>query len=255
MILAGGYGTRLSEETQVRPKPMVEIGGRPILWHIMKLYSEHEIAEFVVCLGYKADYIKKFFIDYSSTMSDFTIDLSNQNLVIHHKRSEAWKVTLIDTGLDTMTGGRIKKAIDYLDPSEDFCLTYGDGLSDVDISATIDFHKKHGKLCTVTTVTPPGRFGVLDIDKENNVTGFREKVDSDQYRINAGFFVLNPKVVNYITDASSVWEKEPMSNLAKDGEVVAWNHSGFWHPMDTLRDKHHLEQIWKTGAAPWKFPK
>lgn len=255
MILAGGYGTRLSEETHARPKPMVEIGGRPILWHIMKLYSYHGISQFVICLGYKADHIKKFFLDYSSTMSDFTIDLSDQKLVLHNKRSEPWKVTLIDTGLDTMTGGRIKKAIDFLDPSEDFCLTYGDGLSNTDISTTIDFHKKHGKLCTITTVTPPGRFGVLDITQENKVTGFREKVDSDQYRINAGFFVLNEKVKDYIADDSTVWEQEPMENLAKDGEVMAWNHTGFWHPMDTLRDKHYLEKLWRTGAAPWTYLK
>ena len=252
MILAGGFGTRFAEETELKPKPMIEIGGRPILWHIMKLYAHHGIKEFVVCLGYKSEYIKKFFLDYTSTLSDFTVNLSTQGVTIHNQRAEDWKITLIDTGLNTMTGGRIKQAIEFMNISETFCLTYGDGLSDVDISATVKFHKSHGKLATVSAVTPPGRFGVLDINESGEVKGFREKIASDQYRINGGFFVLEPDIVNYIDGPDMIWEQEPMVNLAADKQLQARNHDGFWQPMDTLRDKQTLEKLWKSGTPPWR---
>lgn len=252
MILAGGFGTRLSEETGVRPKPMVEIGGRPILWHIMNHYSQHGINEFVVCLGYKGEYIKKFFLDYAASLSDFTVDLATHDVEVHKRRAEDWKVTLVDTGRDTLTGGRIKRAIRHVAPNEPFCLTYGDGLSNIDITASIAFHKAHGKLATVTAVTPPGRFGVLDIDNENRVTGFREKIASDQYRINGGFFVLDPKVRDYIEGDETVWEQDPMSRLAAERELLAWDHDGFWQPMDTLRDKLYLESLWDSGNPPWR---
>lgn len=251
VILAGGLGTRLAEETQIRPKPMVEIGGRPILWHIMRHYARHGVDEFVICLGYKGDLIKKFFLDYSSSLSDFTIDLSKNEVTMHNERSESWKVTLVDTGASTMTGGRIKRVIPYIDPGKPFCLTYGDGLSDVDISATIDFHKAHGKLATVTAVTPPGRFGILDVDGDDLVTGFREKIASDQYRINGGFFVLDPRVADFIADDATIWEEEPMREIATAGQMKAWNHRGFWQPMDTLRDKQSLVKMWNDGNAPW----
>lgn len=252
MILAGGFGTRLAEETDVRPKPMVEIGGRPLLWHIMDLYARHKIKEFVVCLGYKAEYVKKFFLDYSASLSDFTVNLADQKVEIHRRRAEDWSVTLVDTGYETMTGGRIKRAIQHFKPDEPFCLTYGDGLSDIDITASIAFHKAHGKLATVTAVTPPGRFGVLDIGERNSVLGFREKIASDQYRINGGFFVLHPKVCDYIIGDATVWEQEPMQQLAADGQLKAWEHNGFWQPMDTLRDKRQLESLWESGSPPWR---
>ena len=252
MILAGGFGTRLAEETTIRPKPMVEIGGRPILWHIMHHYAKHGISDFVVCLGYKAEYVKQFFIDYARTLSDFTVDLSSNEIHVHERRSEDWKVTLVDTGRDTMTGGRIKRAISYVDPDEPFCLTYGDGLSDVDITASIAFHKAHGKLATVTAVSPPGRFGVLDVQGDHEVVGFREKIASDQYRINGGFFVLDPKVTEFIDGDETVWEQDPLIRLSSTGNLRAWNHEGFWQPMDTLRDKLHLESLWNSGNPPWK---
>ncbi len=252
MILAGGFGTRLAEETDVRPKPMVEIGGRPIIWHIMKHYAYHGINEFVICLGYKAEYVKKFFLDYAASLSDFTVNLGTHEVEVHKRRAEDWKVTLVDTGHDTMTGGRIKRALEHVATNEPFCLTYGDGLSDVDITASIAFHKSHGKLATVTAVTPPGRFGVLEISDDNQVTGFREKIASDQYRINGGFFVLDPDVKKYINGDETVWEQEPMNRLASDGELRAWNHDGFWQPMDTLRDKMLLENLWKSGNPPWR---
>lgn len=252
MILAGGFGTRLAEETDVRPKPMVEIGGRPIIWHIMKHYTLHGINEFVICLGYKAEYVKKFFLEYTAALSDFTVNLGTQEVKVHQRRAENWQVTLVDTGRDTMTGGRIKRAIQHVTPNEPFCMTYGDGLSDVDITALIAFHKSHGKQATVTAVTPPGRFGVLDISDNNQVVGFREKIVSDQYRINGGFFVLDPKVHNYINGDETVWEDTPMRRLAAEGELRAWNHDGFWQPMDTLRDKMHLESIWNSGNPPWR---
>ena len=252
VILAGGFGTRLAEETEIRPKPMVEIGGRPILWHIMKHYSSHGIDDFIICLGYKSEYIKKFFLDYSQTLSDFTVDLSTQKIEVHKQRAENWRITLIDTGIYTMTGGRIKRALQHISPKENFCLTYGDGLSDVDITASIDFHNKHGKMATVTAVTPPGRFGILDINESNEVTGFREKIASDQYRINGGDFVLNSNIDSVINGDSSIWEHEPMQKLAHTKELIAWNHDGFWQPMDTLRDKRLLEEIWENGKPPWR---
>ncbi len=252
MILAGGFGTRLSEETVVRPKPMVEIGGRPILWHIMQIYAAHGITDFVICLGYKGEMIRKFFLDYSATLSDFTVRLDSGEVYFHKKRAENWNVTLVDTGEASMTGGRIRRAISYVADDDAFCLTYGDGVADVDIAASIDFHRSHGKLATVTAVTPPGRFGVLDIRNGTRVTGFREKVVSDQYQINGGFFVLSPKVVNYVDGDSSVWEEDPMRRLAADDELRAWHHEGFWQPMDTLRDKQVLEALWNSGNPPWK---
>ncbi len=251
MILAGGFGTRFSEETEVRPKPMIEIGGRPILWHIMNSYSSHGINEFIICLGYKSEFIKKFFLDYSVTLSDFTINTQSGDLNIHARRAENWTVSLIDTGLNAMTGGRIKRAVEQLGLDSTFCLTYGDGLGNVDIKSSIDFHRSHGKLCTVTSVTPPGRFGVLEIDKDYSVTGFREKIASDQYRINGGFFVVEPSVSKLIKDEATVWEKEPLEALAQSGNLKSWSHEGFWHPMDTLRDKKHLQSLWETGTPPW----
>ena len=251
IILAGGFGTRLAEETDLRPKPMIEIGGKPIIWHIMKHYSLHGINEFVICLGYKSEYIKKYFIDYAETTLDFKINLRTRKKEIHPSNIENWDITLINTGLNTMTGGRIKRAITALNLQESFCLTYGDGLSNVDITSSILFHQKHSKLATVTAVTPPGRFGVLDIDKRNVVKGFREKISSDQYRINGGFFVLEPGVAKYIEDDSVSWEQRPLEQLANDQELIAWEHDGFWQPMDTLRDKKNLEDIWQKGNAPW----
>lgn len=252
MILAGGFGTRLAEETDLRPKPMVEIGGRPILWHIMRHYASHGVNDFIICLGYKAEYVKQFFLDYSASLSDFTIDLSNQQVRVHNQRAEDWKVTLVDTGLHTMTGGRIRRAIDYVAPKEPFCLTYGDGLGNIDVSSSIQFHRTHGKKCTVTAVTPPGRFGILDVTPDNTITGFREKIASDQYRINGGFFILDPSVRDYIDEDATVWEQEPMGRLAAEGQMKAWNHDGFWQPMDTLRDKRYLEKLWESGNPPWR---
>ena len=252
MILAGGFGTRLAEETDIRPKPMVEIGGRPIIWHIMKHYANHGINDFVICLGYKAEYVKKFFLDYAATLSDFTVDLATNGVEIHKRKAENWKVTLVDTGRHTMTGGRIKRAISYLSPNEPFCLTYGDGLSDVDITGSINFHRTHGKLATVTAVTPPGRFGLLDVDTNNRVVGFREKVSSDEYLINGGFFVLDPKIVDFIDGDQTIWEQEPMQNIAKNDELRYWSHKGFWQPMDTLREKNILEDLWNSGNPPWR---
>lgn len=250
VILAGGLGTRLSEETGLRPKPMVNVGKMPILWHIMKIYAHHGVDEFIICCGYKGEEIKAFFRDYAIGKSDFTVRTSDGSIDVHHKRAEDWKVTLVDTGERTMTGGRIKAIAAYLD-DEPFCLTYGDGVGDVDIAGSIAFHKTHGKLVTVTAVTPPGRFGVLDVEGDS-VLGFREKISSDQYRINAGFFVCDPKVVDYIDGPQSIWEQEPMRHIAEAGEMRAWPHEGFWMPMDTLRDKQQLEEYWSGGSAPWK---
>lgn len=251
VILAGGFGTRLSEETDLRPKPMVLIGGKPILWHIMKHYERHGITEFVICLGYMSDYIKKFFLDYASTSTDFTIDLHSQKINVHTQAVEKWKVTLLDTGLHTKTGGRIKRAIQFLNDDSPFCLTYGDGVSNVDIKASIDFHRSHGKSCTVTAITPPGRFGVLDVNDNDEVMGFREKIASDQYRINGGFFVLNPSVADYISGDNSSWEEEPLKALCEINQVSAWVHDGFWQAMDTLRDKETLNKLWDNGNPPW----
>lgn len=251
VILAGGFGTRLAEETQVVPKPLVEIGGMPIIWHILKIYAHNGVNEFIICLGYKGNLIKKFFNDYAILNSDICIDLAKDETRILRSRSEDWKVTLIDTGQDTMTGGRLKRIGDHLSIGEPFCMTYGDGVGDIDIAGAIEFHRSHGKLATVTSVTPPGRFGVLDVAGDH-VNGFREKIASDQYKINAGYFVLETGVLDFIEDSKSIWEKEPMAALAAQGEMKAWHHNGFWMPMDTLRDKEALNQLWASGTAAWK---
>lgn len=250
VILAGGLGTRISEETSLRPKPMIEIGGKPILWHIMKLYSAHNIHNFVVCLGYKGYVIKEYFANYFLHMSDVTIDISKNKMEIHQNSSEPWLITLVDTGEHTMTGGRLKRVAHHLG-NEDFCLTYGDGVSDVDISALIAFHKKQQKLATLTAIQPPGRFGSLLIENEQ-VHGFKEKPQGDGGWINGGFFVLSPKVIDYIDNDETIWEKSPLETLAAEGQLSAFHHDGFWHPMDTLRDKNYLEELWESGQAPWK---
>ena len=249
VILAGGLGTRISEETDFLPKPMVAIGGKPIIWHIMKNYAHHGVTDFVICLGYKGYLIKEYFINYFSHMSDVTVNLKTGRIDVHQNQSEDWSVTLVDTGLETMTGGRLKRVKSYLG-DEPFCFTYGDGVSDVDIRKLIQFHKKHGKKATVTAITPPGRFGVLE-SKGDRVMGFAEKVDNADARINGGFFVLNPSVIDLITDDQTIWEKQPMETLAKSGQMMAYRHDGFWQAMDTLRDKRLLEELWAKGAAPW----
>ena len=250
VILAGGLGTRISEETSLRPKPMIEIGGRPILWHIMKMYSAHGINDFVICCGYKGYVIKEYFANYFLHMSDVTIDMSRNTMDVHHKKAEDWRVTLVDTGESTQTGGRIKRVRDYLDG--DFCLTYGDGVGSVDITALIKFHKQHGKLATMTAVQPPGRFGALNFEG-TKIKSFIEKPQGDGGWINGGFFVLNPKVIEFIDSDSTLWEKAPLENLAKSSQLQSYFHEGFWQPMDTLRDKNHLENLWLTGCAPWKM--
>jgi glucose-1-phosphate cytidylyltransferase len=250
VILAGGLGTRIAEETAVRPKPMVEIGGRPILWHIMKIYSAYGINDFIICLGYKGYMIKEYFANYFLHMSDVTIDMANNRTEVHQNSAEPWRVTLVDTGDASMTGGRIRRVRDYIG-NEDFCCTYGDGVGDVDISAAIAFHKREGRLATLTAVQPPGRFGVLDLH-EHRVTGFQEKPHGNGNCINAGFFVLSPKVLEYIDGDETIWERQPMERLAREAQLSAYRHDGFWHPMDTLRDKTHLEELWAGGKAPWK---
>jgi glucose-1-phosphate cytidylyltransferase len=252
VILAGGLGTRISEETDQIPKPMIQIGSRPILWHIMKIYSEHGINEFIICCGYKGYVIKEYFANYFLHMSDVTFCMEDNNMVVHRKRAESWTVTLVDTGDTTMTGGRVKRILPYVEDEECFCLTYGDGLSNVDISALIKYHKQQGLLATVTAVYPPGRFGALDI-RDKKVKGFVEKPKGDGNRINGGFFVLSPLVVDLITDDSTVLEEGPMNLLAEKGEISAFEHVGFWQPMDTLRDKYKLEKLWNDGNAPWKI--
>lgn len=251
VILAGGLGTRISEETHLKPKPMVEIGGRPILWHVMKMYSAHGVNDFVVCCGYKGYIIKEYFANYFLHMSDVTFDMSNNTMEVHQKNAEPWRVTLVDTGEDTLTGGRLRRVSDYLKGEEAFCFTYGDGVSDIDITAEIAFHKLHGKLATVTAVQPPGRYGALQT-AGSEVIGFTEKPRGDGGLINGGFFVLSPGCIDRISDDQSSWESEPLAGLAKDGQLMAFEHSGFWHPMDTLRDKNYLEELWQTGKAPWK---
>lgn len=253
VILAGGFGTRLAEESVARPKPMVEVGGRPILWHILKIYSAHGINDFVICLGYRAFMIKEYFANYFLHMSDVTFHMADNRMEVHHAKSEPWRVTLVDTGEGSMTGGRLKRVKDYVG-DEDFCFTYGDGVSDVNVRKLVDFHKAQKKLATVTAVMPPGRFGVLEIQKDS-VTGFREKPAGEVNgggHINGGFFVLSPKVIDYIAGDATVWEREPMERLAKEGQLAAYQHEGFWQPMDTLRDKMHLEKLWESGKAPWK---
>nr|BFD44246.1 glucose-1-phosphate cytidylyltransferase [Pseudomonas sp. FFPRI_1] len=251
VILAGGLGTRLSEETSVRPKPMVEIGGKPILWHIMKMYSAHGINDFIICCGYKGYVIKEYFANYFLHMSDITFNMRDNAMEVHDKRAEPWNVTLIDTGDNSMTGGRLGRVAEYVKDEESFCFTYGDGVSDLDIRASIDFHKKHGKAATLTAAFPPGRFGALDI-KKGQVLNFKEKPKGDGAMINGGFFVLSPKVLDYVIDDSTTWEQEPLMRLAEEGELMAYEHPGFWQPMDTLRDKHLLEELWQSGQAPWK---
>ena len=250
VILAGGLGSRLSEETYLRPKPMVEVGGRPILWHIMKIYEQCGINEFIICLGYKGYLIKEYFANYSLHMSDVTISLDSGNIEVHRNNSESWKITLIDTGDNSMTGGRLRRIVPHL-KNEDFCMTYGDGVADIDISALIDHHKRSGRLATVTAVKPPGRFGSLEING-TKVEGFYEKLPGDGNWINGGFFVLSPKVIGYIEGDETIWEKQPMERLAADGQLESYKHNGFWCPMDTLRDKNMLEECWARGKAPWK---
>mgnify|MGYP006100521289 FL=1 len=251
VILAGGLGTRISEETQLKPKPMVEIGGKPILWHIMKSYSAFGINDFVICCGYKGYMIKEYFANYFLHTSDVTFDMKNNKMEVHRKSAEPWKVTLVDTGLETMTGGRLKKVQDFID-NETFCFTYGDGVSNVDISKLIEFHNKSNTLATVTAVQPPGRFGTLDITG-NKITNFEEKPAGDGNWINGGFFVLEPKIFDYIDEYSTIWERQPLENLAKDKQLSAFRHSDFWQPLDTLRDKNYLESLWISNKAPWKI--
>lgn len=249
VILAGGLGTRISEESISKPKPMIEIGGKPILWHIMKIYAAHGVNEFVICCGYKGYVIKEYFANYFLHMSDVTIDMSNNSVEVHQKNVEPWKITLIDTGEKTQTGGRLKRVSDYLD--NDFCMTYGDGVSSINIKKTIEFHKSHGKNATMTAVQPPGRFGALDM-VGNQVKSFWEKPHGDGGWINGGFFVLNKKVIDLISSDEVIWEREPLEALAKEMQLEAYKHDGFWQPMDTLRDKNQLEELWSSGSAPWK---
>jgi glucose-1-phosphate cytidylyltransferase len=251
VILAGGLGTRISEETHLRPKPMVEIGGKPILWHIMKLYSAHGIDEFVVCCGYKGYLIKEYFANYVLHLSDVTFDMGENRMTVHQRYAEPWRVTLVDTGENTMTGGRLRRVRDYVKDEAAFCFTYGDGVADIDIGALIAFHRGHGRVATVTAVQPPGRYGALEIDGDA-VRGFAEKPGGDGGWINGGFFVLAPRAIDYVAGDGTGWEYEPLTRLARDGELRAFKHRGFWQPMDTLRDKNLLDDLWSRGAAPWK---
>jgi glucose-1-phosphate cytidylyltransferase len=251
VILAGGLGTRISEETHLRPKPMIEIGGKPILWHIMKIYSAHGINDFVICCGYKGYFIKEYFSNYFLHMSDVTFDMEHNEMKVHHRKAEPWKITLVDTGDDTLTGGRLRRVADYVKNDEAFCFTYGDGVSDLDVRASIDFHLKHGKLATVTAVQPPGRYGAIQMDGDK-VTGFLEKPRGDGGLINGGFFVLSPKCIDLIEDDQTSWEGAPLMKLAEMGQMMSFVHTGFWQPMDTLRDKNYLEELWETDNASWK---
>lgn len=251
VILAGGLGTRISEETSTRPKPMVEIGGKPILWHVMKIYAAHGINDFVVCCGYKGYVIKEYFANYFLHMSDVTFDMQHNRMEVHQRYAEPWKVTLVDTGEETMTGGRLKRVADYVKDEEAFCFTYGDGVGDIDITRVIAFHREHGALATLTATQPPGRFGALNMD-QHKIVSFQEKPQGDGGWINGGFFVLSPKVIDYIEGDSTIWERAPMERLASEGKLAAYLHHGFWQPMDTLRDKNHLEELWSSGKAPWK---
>jgi glucose-1-phosphate cytidylyltransferase len=251
VILAGGLGTRLSEETGSKPKPMIEIGAKPLLWHIMKIYSAHGIDEFVVCLGYRGYVIKEYFANYYLHMGDVTFDMKDNRMEVHQSGAEPWKVTLIDTGAETQTGGRLKRVLPYVE-GEDFCFTYGDGVADVDLPALIDFHREQGRLATVTAVQPSGRFGALDIEGET-IRRFEEKPKGDGSWINGGFFVLSPKVGDYIDGDESVWEREPLQRLAQDDQLSAYRHDGFWYAVDTVRDKRHLQELWESGDPPWKL--
>jgi glucose-1-phosphate cytidylyltransferase len=250
VILAGGLGTRISEESIVRPKPMIEIGGKPILWHIMKSYSAYGIHDFVICCGYKGYLIKEYFANYFLHMSDVTIDMSTNSIEVHEKKTEPWKITMVDTGAETQTGGRLKRVAPYIG-SEDFCMTYGDGVSSVHIGSLINFHKQHGKLASMTAVQPPGRFGALELEG-TSIKSFLEKPRGDGGWINGGFFILNPRVLSMIESDATIWERQPLEALASQGQLEAYFHRGFWQPMDTLRDKNHLEELWSSGSAPWK---
>jgi glucose-1-phosphate cytidylyltransferase len=251
VILAGGLGTRIAEETHLKPKPMIEVGGKPILWHILKMYSAHGVNDFVICCGYKGYVIKEYFANYFLHMSDVTFDMANNRMEVHEQKVEPWRVTLVDTGDDTMTGGRLKRIAAHIQDEEAFCFTYGDGVANVDMTAAIAFHKAHGKLATVTAVQPPGRYGALKIDGQR-VAGFTEKPRGDGGLINGGFFVLSPKVLPLIADDATPWEVAPLETLAHQGQLMAFEHSGFWQPMDTLREKNLLEELWQSGKAPWK---
>ena len=251
VILAGGKGTRLAEETQTRPKPMVEVGGHPILWHIMKSYSAHGVDDFIICCGYRGYMIKEYFANYFLHMSDVTFDMADNQMEVHERHAEPWRVTLVDTGIETQTGGRLRRVAEYLGDGEPFCCTYGDGVADVDVTATIEFHRSHGRLATVTAVQPPGRFGALVMEDES-VTGFAEKPKGDGGRINGGFFVLDPACLNLIDGDATKWEEEPLRLLAERDQLRAFHHDGFWQPMDTLRDRNHLEELWASGSPPWR---
>lgn len=253
VILAGGLGTRISEETHLKPKPMIEIGGRPILWHILKMYSAHGINDFIICCGYRGYIIKEYFANYFLHMSDVTFDMATNKMQVHEKKAEPWKVTLVDTGEDTLTGGRLKRVAGYLEGESAFCFTYGDGVADVNIRELIAFHEAHGKLATITAVQPPGRYGAIQRKLDGQVTGFLEKPRGDGGLINGGFFVLSPKCLDYISDDQTSWESEPLSKLATSGQMMSFEHKGFWQPMDTLRDKTQLEELWDSGRAPWKI--
>ncbi len=252
VILAGGLGTRISEETHLKPKPMIEIGGKPILWHIMKIYSHYGISDFIICCGYKGYVIKDYFANYFLHMSDVTFDMANNRMEVHQRHAEPWKVTLVDTGDETMAGGRLKRVAGYLSADDAFCFTYGDGVGDIDIGKLVEFHRREGRLATLTAAYPPGRFGALDIGADHRVSSFREKPKGDGSMINGGFFVLSPKVIDLLVDDMTVWEREPLETLAESGELHAYHHHGFWQPMDTLRDKTYLEGLWASGKAPWK---
>ena len=251
VILAGGLGTRLSEETVSKPKPMVEIGGKPILWHIMKIYSHYDITDFIICCGYKGYVIKEYFANYFLHQSDVTFNMKENEMIVHEKRAEPWNVTLVDTGDMSMTGGRLKRVEEYLKDEEAFCFTYGDGVADIDIKKLVEFHKSHGKLATLTATYPPGRFGALNIE-DDMIKRFEEKPRGDGALINGGFFVLSPEVIHRIDGDATIWEQEPLKGLAEDGELMSFKHKGFWQPMDTLRDKHYLEKLLSTNKAPWK---
>ena len=251
VILAGGLGTRLSEETQLKPKPMIEIGGRPMLWHIMKIYSAHGVNEFVICCGYKGYVIKEYFANYFLHMSDVSFDMQHNEMEVHQKYVEPWRVTLVDTGDETLTGGRLKRIASYVEGEDAFCFTYGDGVADINISGLVEFHRRHGRHATVTAVQPPGRYGLLDIDGEA-VRGFAEKPRGDGSWINGGFFVLSTECMRYVDSDATSWEREPLSRLAEDDQLRAFRHTGYWQPMDTLRDKNQLEALWDSGRAPWK---